>query len=135
MKYLVDTDWVIDHFRGVELITRKLEDAASQGIAISMISLAEIYEGIFASKNQKKSQQLLDGFLTFDLRVLGINEDICRIFGRERANMRKEGQLIGDMDLLIASTAINYNLTILTNNKKHFEKVSGLIIFSVENKS
>lgn len=135
MKYLVDTDWVIDHFRGVELITRKLEDAASQGIAISMVSLAEIYEGIFASKNQKKSQQLLDGFLTFDLRVLGINEDICRIFGRERANMRKEGQLIGDMDLLIASTAINYNLTILTNNKKHFEKVSGLIIFSVENKS
>ncbi len=26
MKYLVDTDWVIDHFRGVELITRKIED-------------------------------------------------------------------------------------------------------------
>lgn len=117
MKYLVDTDWVIDHFRGVELITRKLEDTASQGIAISMISLAEIYEGIFASKNQKKSQQLLDEFLTHDLKVLGINEDICRIFGRERASMRKEGQLIGDMDLLIASTAINYNLTILTNNQ------------------
>ncbi len=39
------------------------------------------------------------------------------------------------MYLLIASTTINYNLTILTNNKKHFEKVSGLKIFSIENKS
>lgn len=51
MKYLVDTDWIIDHFRGVELITRKLEDAAHQGVAISIISLAEIYEGIFTSND------------------------------------------------------------------------------------
>ena len=32
MKYLVDTDWIIDHFRGVELITRKLEDIAPHGV-------------------------------------------------------------------------------------------------------
>ncbi|GJQ24544.1 MAG: hypothetical protein HBSAPP01_23340 [Candidatus Brocadia sapporoensis] len=50
MKYLVDTDWIIDHFRGVELITRKLEDIAPQGVAISMISLVEIYEGVFICK-------------------------------------------------------------------------------------
>lgn len=28
MKYLIDTDWIIDHFRGVELITQKLEGIA-----------------------------------------------------------------------------------------------------------
>ncbi|UJS18655.1 MAG: hypothetical protein L3J17_06260 [Candidatus Jettenia sp.] len=55
MKYLIDTDWIIDHFRGVELITKKLENIAPQGVAISVISLAEIYEGIFTSKDTAKS--------------------------------------------------------------------------------
>jgi len=87
MKYLVDTDWIIDHFRGDELITRKLEDIAPHGVAISIISLAEIYEGIFTSNDPAKSQQLLDEFLAPDLKVLGINEDICRVFGRERTNL------------------------------------------------
>ncbi len=132
MKYLVDTDWIIDHFRGVELITRKLEDIAPQGVAISIISLAEIYEGIFTSKDPAKSQQLLDEFLAPDLKVLGINEDICRVFGMERTNLRKKKQLIGDMDLLIASTALHHNLTILTNNLKHFERVEGLKTFSIK---
>ncbi len=53
--YLIDTDWIIDHFRGVELITKKLENIAPQGVAISVISLAEIYEGIFTSKDTAKS--------------------------------------------------------------------------------
>ena len=132
MKYLVDTDWIIDHFRGVELITRKLEDIAPQGVAISIISLAEIYEGIFTSKDPAKSQQLLDEFLAPDLKVLGIKEDICRVFGMERTNLRKKKQLIGDMDLLIASTALHHNLTILTNNLKHFERVEGLKTFSIK---
>ena len=132
MKYLVDTDWIIDHFRGDELITRKLEDIAPQGVAISIISLAEIYEGIFTSNDPAKSQQLLDEFLAPDLKVLGINEDICRVFGRERTNLRKKKQLIGDMDLLVASTALHYNLTVLTNNLKHFNTVEGLKTFSIK---
>ena len=90
MKYLVDTDWIIDHFRGVEVITRKLEDIAPLGVAICIISLAEIYEGIFTSKDPAKSQQLLDEFLAPDLKVLGINEDICRVFGSERTNLRNK---------------------------------------------
>ena len=79
-----------------------------------------------------KSQQLLDEFLAPDLKVLGINEDICRVFGRERTNLRKKKQLIGDMDLLIASTALHYNLTVLTNNLKHFNTVEGLKTFSIK---
>ncbi|NUO10348.1 MAG: type II toxin-antitoxin system VapC family toxin [Candidatus Brocadia sp.] len=106
MKYLVDTDWIIDHFRGVELITRKLEHIAPQGVAISIISLAEIYEGVFAFKDPAKSQQLLNEFLAPDLKVLGINEDICKVFGRERTNLRKKEQLIGDPNKKAASSPI-----------------------------
>ena len=63
--------------------------------------------------------------------VLGLKEEICQIFGRERGKLRKHGNIIGDFDLLIASTCLYYNLTLLTNNVRHFERVEGLLITSL----
>ena len=42
MNYLIDTDWVIDHFHHIERVTRRLEELAPQGLALSVISLAEL---------------------------------------------------------------------------------------------
>lgn len=131
MKYLIDTDWVIDHFNNVIPTVAKLESLAPEGIAISVISLAELYEGVYFSRDQAKSQQLLDEFFAPDLNVLSINENVCRVFGQQRGKLRKEKNLIDDFDLLIASTALQYNLTILTNNRKHFERIEGLQIISI----
>ena len=62
--------------------------------------------------------------------MLGVDEEVCKIFGRERGRLRKAGQLIGDFDLLIAATGLHYRLTVLTNNRQHFERVEGLQIES-----
>ncbi len=132
MKYLIDTDWVVHHLRGEKKISKKLEQLAPEGMAISMIALAELYEGIYYSKDPVKDQQLLEEFLAPDLDVLTINQEICKIFGRERGKLRQQKKIIDNFDLLIASTALHYNLTVLTNNRKHFERVEGLIIISLE---
>ncbi|HJH26149.1 MAG TPA: hypothetical protein C5S37_05080 [Methanophagales archaeon] len=63
--------------------------------------------------------------------ILGINEEICKVFGKERGKLRRKGKIIGDFDILIASTCIYYDLILLTNNRKHFEVVEGLRIVSV----
>ena len=47
---------------------------------------------------------------------------------RERGRLRKEGKAIGDFDLLIASTCLHYDLTLLTDNIKHFGMVENLKI-------
>jgi tRNA(fMet)-specific endonuclease VapC len=65
------------------------------------------------------------------VRVLDLDDETARIFGRERARLRLANRLIGDMDLLIASTALRHRLTVLTNNRRHFEAVEGLGILSV----
>ena len=129
MKYLIVTDWVIDHFNRVEEITKKLEELAPEGLALSVISLAELYEGVYYSRDRAQSERILKGFLVSDLAVLGINEDICRIFGRERGRLRQQGKSIGDFDLLIASSCLRYDPTLLSNNRKHFELVEDLRIF------
>ncbi len=87
MKYLVDTDWIIDHFNGVDAITKKLEEFAISGICTSIISVAELYEGVYGSKDYKASLDTLETFLE-GITVLSIDHEVCKIFGKERNNLR-----------------------------------------------
>ncbi len=131
VSYLIDTDWIIDHFNKIEKVTRKLEELAPQGLALSIVSLAELYEGIYYSRDPVLSEKTLKAFLAPDLVILGIDEGICKTFGKERGRLRRQGRIIGDFDLLIASTCLYHDLTLLTNNARHFEAVEKLKILSV----
>jgi tRNA(fMet)-specific endonuclease VapC len=130
ITYLIDTDWIINYLCGQEQTVKRLKELRPYGIAVSVISLAELYEGVYHSKNPQNSQSGLDSFLE-DITILGIHDDVCKIFGYERGRMRREGNIIGDFDLLIASTALHYNLSLITNNTRHFERVEGLGIISL----
>jgi predicted nucleic acid-binding protein len=55
-----------------------------------------------------------------------IGVDTCRLFGRERGRLRRQKKAIADFDLLIGATALQHDLTLLTNNRRHFELVEGL---------
>jgi len=123
MKYLVDTDWIIDHLKGKnDNVKKKLKEFRSSGIAVSIISLAELYEGIHGSRNPEQTQNELENLLS-QFSILGIDQEICKIFGKQRTKLRTKGQIIDNFDLLIASTAIHNKLTILSNNRKHFERI------------
>ncbi len=129
MQYQVDTDWVIDHLHRRLEVVRRLEELAPYGLGISIISLAEIYEGILgADAPQDDEQELLD-FLD-GVAIIPLDDVICRIFARERSRLRSSGNLIGDLDILIGSTALRHGLTLLTNNRRHFERLHGLSIIS-----
>lgn len=130
VSYLVDTDWVIDHLNGKSEVTEKLKELKAMGIALSIISLAELYEGVYYSRDPIKSQQMLDTFLR-QFPVLPLDEEICKTFGKERGRLRQERKIVSDFDLVIASTCLRWNLTLLTNNQSHFEAVKGLNIISV----
>ncbi|MFH1860421.1 MAG: type II toxin-antitoxin system VapC family toxin [bacterium] len=125
--YLIDTDWIIDFLKGKEEIVDKLTFLADKGLTISIISLAELYEGIYASNNPEKQMKGLHDFLT-SITVLGIDDEIVKIFGKQRAMLRKEGNLIDNFDLLIASTCLYYDLILMTNNIKHFGRIKELKI-------
>jgi tRNA(fMet)-specific endonuclease VapC len=58
-SYLIDTDWIIDHFHKVEKVVRKLEELASEGLALSIVSLAELYEGFITQPILLEMKRLL----------------------------------------------------------------------------
>lgn len=129
-SYLVDTDWVIDHFNRVGAVTQRLQELQRQGLAVSIISVAELWEGVHFSKNPERSQATLEEFPS-GVVVLGIDDEICKRFGQMRGSLRGQGKIVGDFDLLIASSALRHNLTLLTNNRRHFEGIEGLRMESV----
>jgi len=128
----MDTDWVIDYLNDKEPVASKVEELKEEGIAVSIISLAELYEGVYYSRNPKASEKKLLGFLS-GVIILGIEEEICKVFGKERGKLRKKGLLVGDFDLLIASTCLYYNIPLCTNNRRHYERIEGLQIISTDN--
>jgi tRNA(fMet)-specific endonuclease VapC len=124
-RYMVDTDWAIHWLSGQIQIRDRLEQIGPDSLALSAVSLAELWEGVHYSTDTRRSEQMLNNFLTGVL-LIEIDEETCKIFGRERGRLRRLKRSIADFDLLIAATAIRYNLVLLSNNRKHFEQVHGL---------
>jgi len=129
LRYLVDTDWAIHYLNGQADIVRRLTELQPEGVGLSMVSLAELFEGAQYSRDPDGSERDLRDFLRAVRPVL-VDEEVCRVFGRERGRLRAHKQLIGDFDLLIGATALRHGLVLLTNNRRHFELIAGLRLIS-----
>ena len=130
LKYLIDTDWAVHYFKGRQAIVKRLDALENESLAISVVTLAELYDGLYGSRDPRKREADLQDFLQW-VTVLGLDEETCRLFGKERSRLRQAGNLPGDMDLLIGATALRHGLTVLTNNSNHFGRIAGLRIESL----
>lgn len=101
---------------------RELEESG-ETVYITAITVAEIYHGAYTSKDRtralKDSEELLNRFA-----VLNLDYESGRIWGQLATSMKSN--TIGDRDLFIASIAIANRQTLITKNKKHFERVTSL---------
>ncbi len=104
LSYLIDTDWIIHYLNGNREIVEKVGPLQKTGLAASVISLAELYEGIYYSTDPSGNEKALDDFLS-GVSILGIEDKVCKVFGKERGRLRQAKKMIGDFDLLIASPA------------------------------
>src|SRR6266849_7517672 len=125
MKYLVDTDWIAAYLKGRQPFLQVLTELATEGLAVSLMTYGEIYEGIYFGTDPKAQETGFQRLLRV-VAVLPFNRTIMRRFARLRGQLRQTGQLIGDPDVLIAATALQYDLTLITNNRRHFERIAEL---------
>ena len=128
MMYLIDTDWVIDYLKGKEAAGQLLDPLVHDGIAISLITYGEIFEGISYGNDPRRHEQIFRAFLQ-STPVLPLTESSMERFARIRGALRAKGQIIGDADILIAATALEHNLTLVTQNTRHFNRISNLKLY------
>jgi tRNA(fMet)-specific endonuclease VapC len=125
MKYLLDTDTCVFWLRGHPPVREHLAEIDPQTVAISVVTLAELRYGAAYSARPHDNHQAINAFI-FAIPVLDLVPEAADAFGDLKSDLRRKGLLIEDMDLLIAATALAHDLTLVTNNMAHFERIPHL---------
>ena len=118
---LIDTSIIIDHLRIYQkdkktLFINLLEKY--EEIYFCAISIAEIFSGKSAAKNEEKIRQL------FNLgEIINLTPKLMEKAGK----IRRETE-ISLIDAIIAASALELNLSLATLNKKDFKKIKGLTL-------
>ena len=124
MKYLLDTDVIIDHLRGKTDLSDSLK---SDNLSISIITYGELIFGSEKSEQKEKTKKLVLDFINdLSIKIITLDQKIMEEYGKIKAQLEKKGKGLDDFDLLIASTAKIRLLTLVTRNKKHFGRINGL---------
>jgi tRNA(fMet)-specific endonuclease VapC len=105
MKYLLDIPWEVEYLRGNQEVIARVQELQDEGRAVSIISVAELYEGVFRSSNSSGDEKALKDLLS-TVTVLDLTQDSCKIYGGEKAKLLQKGAVIGALDLLIAAIAL-----------------------------
>ncbi len=125
--YVLDSNTLIYHFRGVERVTNRMNAVPFNQIAIPTVVLYELYVGLAKAQNATKRAELLDCF-TAEALILPFNKKTAYCAAQVRAQLEKKGQPIGPIDVLVAGSAIATQATLVTHNTREFSKVEGLVI-------
>ncbi len=128
MSHLIDSDVVADYLKGIPEQARWINALIPGGIAVSIITYGEIYDGIDGSRDPKTAAHVFRQFLRL-ADVLPLNQSVMRRFASVRRDLRSRGLLIGDMDMLIGATALHHRLTLVTRNRRHFDRIPGLTLY------
>ena len=119
-RYLLDTDWIVDVLNGPEAAIQTVLELAPAGLAVSIISYGELYEGAAFAHDPQPAIAGLRSFLK-EKEILRLTQPIMERFALIRGSLpRQIRQQIGDLDILIAATYLEHDLTLLTRNRRTF---------------
>jgi tRNA(fMet)-specific endonuclease VapC len=129
VSYLLDTNACIALINGAPPAVRKRANRAvsrSDALAVSSISLFELWYGVAKSARREANEARLRAFLGGPVELLLFNDEDARAAGTVRAELEARGTPIGAYDLLIAGQALRGAMTLVTANAREFSRVKGL---------
>lgn len=124
--YLLDTNICISMLKNKYGVREAISKVNAKNCYVSEVVLGELYFG--ASFSNNKNERLKDvAFIIEHFKVIPISETLP-LFGDMKAELKRNGTLIDDFDILIGCAAIVSNLTMVTDNVKHLERLPGIVI-------
>lgn len=134
MSFLLDTNGVSEYSKKkpnpkvIEWIDAQIEES----LFISVLTVGEIEKGIakITDANRKTQYELFikNLVLRFGSRILPVSLKIARRWGNITGNLEKRGRILPIADALIAATALEHNLTIITRNTKDFADTGAKVL-------
>jgi len=130
MPYLVDSDIVIDHLTNIPETTALLENFAADGIAISIITYMETYQGVLRSPQPDLANKQFTAFVN-SLPVLPFSLSTARRCAQLRETLQKAGRRVKHraLDLMTAAIALENDLTLVTRNVADYNDIPDLKLY------
>lgn len=121
---MLDTDTASYAIRGKGRVAQTIARRPRTDLCVSAITVAELRYGA-ACFQSARLHGLIDGFLA-DLEIVPFDSRCAEVYGKLAGELALQGTPIGDFDALIAAHALTLDVTLVTNNIKHFTRVRGL---------
>lgn len=129
MTHLLDTDTCIRVLRQRPGLVQRLRQLAPTDCAVSMVTVYELFCGVEKAQDPARERQKVERFVSAIIE-LPFDRAAAERAARIRADLERQGQPIGPYDLLIAGQALVSDLTLATNHRQEFQRVSGLTLGS-----
>ena len=126
--YLLDTNIISYWMRGDQSLMDKIKSHSPSELSLSTITLAEIFYGIEKSPTKKKERRTKINRICSQLAIHPFDEPAAEKYGSIRAKLEREGLIISERDLQIASIAMANRLSIVTHNTKEFNRIKDLTV-------
>jgi tRNA(fMet)-specific endonuclease VapC len=123
--FVLDTNTVIDYFRGRGKVAERLLAVAPREIALPAIVAYEVWVGVLGSQNTKRRQAQYEQFLAV-VEVIPFDAPVSRRAAEVRYALERRGESIGPLDVLIGGTALACGAPLVTRNVKEFGRIAGL---------
>ncbi len=134
MRILLDTCVLSELYKPEPLVSvyEAVSRIPDEHLFLSVITVGEIRKGIAILPEGQRKQALLNWFLTiereFAERLLPINVETAGIWGKITAKAQQNGFIVSASDGLIAATALQHGLHLMTRNVKDFEPTHAMLI-------
>jgi tRNA(fMet)-specific endonuclease VapC len=126
MRYLLDTCVISDFIKGEAGTKIRLKQTPPVDIAVSAITVMELRYGLALNlQRAQKVEPAISSFLS-SVTILPFSTVEAEQAAQIRAVLKSQGQPIGAYDVLIAATALQHNLLMITANQREFDRVPGL---------
>jgi tRNA(fMet)-specific endonuclease VapC len=131
MTYLLDADWCIDYLSDIRAARALFPTLARSGIAISIVTQIELYTGVYSGPVPDRAQRQLRTFLRA-MRTFPLTQRVVRRTARLRAHLRAQRAPIKHraLDLIVAATALEHDLTLVSSNVRDYQDIPGLRLLS-----
>ena len=125
LKYMLDTNIAIYVIKRRPLAALETFNRHADQLCISSISMAELMYGVEKSAEPDRNLRQLEDFVS-RLQVLDYGKKAAAHYGDIQATLERQGTPIGVNDLHIGGHSRSEGLTLVTNNRKEFQRVAGL---------
>lgn len=132
MRYLIDTTVLIPYFADDPAAIALLKQLAPDGFAVGILAYLEAYQGAIERPDAEEAKRKFNAFFR-DVPILPVSPAVAKRCAEIRSFLKKQGKnpRRRAFDLVIAATALEHGLEVVTHNTKDYQDIPNLVRYQI----